>query len=357
MNEQLKQDIFSLCGVMSVSGFESLATDEIRRRYSDLFDRIEQDPVGNHLLFRSCGRENAPTILIDTHFDEIGMMVTKTCEGGFLHFTSVGGLSPSVLQGADVIVWGKRPLKGVITSTPPHLRKAGEEDTLSEFDDLLIDVGYPKEELDTLCPVGTPIGFAPRYRELAGGALAGKSFDNKACGAIAAYAIAHTPKEDLAGDVVLLLSAFEETARIGGVAPGTAKADPDYAMVIDVNLARVPHTPKSETVPLRGGISLAWSAATSRELTAMTRDLCEEKAIPYVTVAAPSSTGTNSPTLNLVGAGVPVVDVGLPLRNMHTYYEVIAPEDVDALCRLVEEFIKSPALASRFKKGEEELPR
>ena len=46
-----------------------------------------------------------------------------------------------------MIVWGKRPLKGVITSTPPHLRKAGEEDTLSEFDDLLIDVGYLNTEV------------------------------------------------------------------------------------------------------------------------------------------------------------------------------------------------------------------
>ena len=356
MNEQLKHDIASLCAIPSVSGFESLATDQLRKRYADSFDRIEQDPVGNHLLYRFCGRENAPTILIDAHFDEIGMMVTKICEGGFLHFTSIGGLSPSVLQGADVTVWGKRPLRGVITSTPPHLRKAGEEDTLAQIDDLLIDVGYPKEELEALCPVGTPVGFSPRYRTLAGGAYAGKSFDNKACGAIAAYAIAHTPKEALAGNVVLLLSAFEETARIGGVAPGTAKADPDYAMVIDVNLARVPHTPKCDTVPLRGGISLAWSAATSRELTAATKALCEDKQIPYVTVAAPSSTGTNSPTLNLVGAGVPVVDVGLPLKNMHTYYEVIAPEDVDALCRLVQEFIKSPDLAEQFTRREEELP-
>ena len=85
MNEQLKQDIFSLCGVMSVSGFETLATPTIRERYGEYFDRIEQDPVGNHLLYRSCGRKDAPTILIDAHFDEIGMMVTKICEGGFLH--------------------------------------------------------------------------------------------------------------------------------------------------------------------------------------------------------------------------------------------------------------------------------
>ncbi|MBQ9086644.1 MAG: hypothetical protein IJY47_05605 [Clostridia bacterium] len=355
MNEELKRDIFELSGIMSVSGFESLATEKIRERYQTYFDEIQVDAVGNHLLRRSCGRTDAPSILVDAHFDEIGMMVTKICEGGFLRFTSVGGLSQSVLQGADVVIYGTRTLRGIITSTPPHLR-GDSEDILPEAEELLIDVGYPEEELEKIAPVGTPIGFAPRYRELAGGALAGKSFDNKACGAIAAYAIAHTPRENLAGDVTLLLSAFEETSRIGGVAPGAFSANPDYAMVIDVNLARVPHTPKSETVPLRGGVSLAWSAATHRELTAMTKALCQEKEIPHVMVAAPSSTGTNSPTLNLVGSGIPVVDVGLPLRNMHTYYEVIAPEDADALCRLVQAFIESPALAERFGGRKEELP-
>ena len=71
--------------------------------------------------------------------------------------------------------------------------------------------------------------------------------------------------------------------------------------------------------------------------------------------AAPSSTGTNAPTVNLVKGGIPVVDVGLPLKNMHTYNEIISMKDADALCTLVHEFICSEAIASAFTRKEWEI--
>ena len=129
---------------------------------------------------------------------------------------------------------------------------------------------------------------------------------------------------------------------------------PDYAMVVDVNLARVPDTKDFETVPFGKGISISASAATDRRLTRATRALCEEKQIPFSMIAAPSSTGTNAASVNLVGAGVPVVDVGLPLKNMHTYEEILCEQDVRALCDLVRAFVTSETLAATFG-GEKEV--
>ena len=70
-------------------------------------------------------------------------------------------------------------------------------------------------------------------------------------------------------------------------------------------------------------------------------------------VASPSHTGTNSPSVNLVKEGIPTVDVGLPLRNMHTYNEVIHLGDCNVLCGAVREFICSKEIAERF--GREEI--
>jgi putative aminopeptidase FrvX len=91
-------------------------------------------------------------------------------------------------------------------------------------DKLLIDTGYDKETLSKLVSVGTPIGFAPKYTRLGEKMLAGKGFDNKACAACAISAILGTSREELAGDVYLLLSAHEETDRLGGVVCGLAFA-------------------------------------------------------------------------------------------------------------------------------------
>ena len=354
--EILKQEILSLCGTMSVSGFETREAARLREKFAPHFDEVTTDAVGNHVFVKRCGKENAPLVMVDAHFDEIGMMVTQVCEGGFLKFTSVGGLSLPVLQAADVTVYGTETLRGVITSIPPHLRANRDDESLADLSELMIDTGYPEEELRLIAPPGTPVGFAPHYTELLGGQLAGKSFDNKACAAIAAVAVTETPKEKLAADVALVFSCYEETSRLGGIAPVCFNLNPDYAMVIDVNLATVPNVPKCETVPLGKGISLAVSAATDRALTKAAQELCVAREIPHTMVAAPCSTGTNATTVNLVKNGIPVVDVGLPLKSMHTYNEVISLIDAESLCRLVEAFITSEDIAQQFQRRGEEVP-
>jgi endoglucanase len=346
--------VIKLCSIPSLSGFEYRASDKVKEIYEGKFDEIYTDLVGNQVLIRRCGREDAPKILVDAYMDEVGMMVTDVLEGGFLRMTRVGGIDPAIIQASDVIICGKETIRGVAVSTPPHLR-AGRDAKLPPVEEVLVDVGlgYTLDELKEMIPLGSPIVYAPVYSELGEKYIAGKSFDDKACGAIAARAIIDTPREELAGDVYLSLSAREETSRLGGVSASTFKIDPDYAFVIDVNLGNGPDIPSNETVKLGGGISISWSAATHRGLTRATIDLCKEKELPVMAVASPSHTGTNSPSVNLVKEGIPTVDVGLPLRNMHTYNEVINLDDCNVLCGAVREFISSADIAKRF--GREDI--
>lgn len=355
MNKEiLKRDILALCRIMTVSGFEYRAVSEIESIYRKDFDEISADRVGNVMLVKRCAKENAPRILVDAHLDEVGMIVSDVIEGGFLRIVNVGGIDPSIMQAADVTVYGKQELRGIVASVPPHL-KDKDGNKLPAVNELVVDVGegFSIEELREIVPVGTPVGFSPIYSELDDRYIAGKSFDNKACGAIAARAVADTPADMLAGDVYLCFSAREETSRMGGgVSAACFKAAPDYAMVVDVNLGAGPDTPPRETVDMDKGVSVAFSAATDRRLTAMTIELCREKQIAHTVCAAPSSTGTNAVEVNLVADGIPVVDVGLPLRNMHTYNEVIGYSDIQSLYSLVREFITSGKIADSFSKRE-----
>lgn len=348
VREELRRWIFGLCAIPTVSGM-TIDMDRIGAVIGEAFDGIRTDSVGNLILFRACGREGAPRILVDAHLDEVGFVVSEVCEGGFLRFAPIGGMDPSVLQAADVCVYGKETLRGVISSTPPHLR-ADRDGTLPEIGEMLIDVGtgYTKEELEKLVPVGSTVGFAPVYRELFGDRILGKSFDDKACAACAAYGIANTPREELAGDVYLLLSRYEETSRLGGVTPAVFAIEPDYALVLDVNLGRVPDVPKYETVELDGGISLSLSSATDLRLTRRLGAICEQEEIPFVWIAAASSTGTNATSVQLVRGGIPTADVGLPLQSMHTPCEVISLADCVSMARATSAFVSSRALAEEF---------
>ena len=345
---ELKQLIISLCGMLSVSGYEYRSFEKLRSLLGDKFDEMERDSVGNILLIRKCEKDNAARVLVDTHFDEIGMIVTGISEDGFVSVAPIGGIDPAILPSSDVVIYGKRDIRGVLSSVPPHLRRDSDSKKLSEISELFIDTGYPKEELEELISIGTPIGFAPVYTELLNRSICGKSFDNKACAAAAIFALSDIPKTELAADVYLLLSAHEESVRTGGVAPAAFGVDPDYAMVIDVNLAAVPDVPKSETVEYGKGISISVSAITDRRLTKMTEELCRDNEIGFYRVAAPSSTGTNAAALCLVGRGVPTVDVGLPLKSMHTYNETISLDDAEALSALVRHFVCSEKIKEAF---------
>ena len=347
-----KELLVDICSLMSVSGWECREREALLSLIGRYFDESYTDGVGNQVFIKRCGRENAPRILIDTHMDEIGMFVSDIKEGGFLSVVNVGGLDTRILQACEVIVYGKKEIYGVVTSTPPHLQKPEDSKKLKEIGELLIDTGYSKAELEEMVRIGTPVGFKPKYTELLGGCIAGKSFDDKSCAACAIYAISVCEASELAGDVYLLLSAHEETVRMGGAGAASFAINPDYAMIIDVNHGKAPDTSKVDTVAIGGGPGITLSAATDRRLTRMTIALAEEAGITHQLTVAATSTGTNAPAIALVGSGVPVVDVGLPLKSMHTYNEVVSLADCEETTKLIREFITSRTLAGAFAKRE-----
>ncbi len=344
---ELRELIPAMAGLMSVSGYETYHADALSALL-DGFDEDVTDAVGNRYLVRRSGKENAVRILIDAHMDEIGLYVSEILKGGFLRVVSIGGLDLRTLASAEVVIYGKREITGVIASTPPHLQKKGEKKELPPVEELLVDTGYDEEELAAFVRVGTPVGFAPRYTWLANDRVVGKGMDNKACAACAVHALQNVEKEALAGDVYLLLSVREETGAMGGVAPAAAAIKPDYAMVIDVNLGRTPDTKERETVVMGKGPSITRSAIVDRRLTKMTEALATRENIPWQVSVAATNTGTNTTDLHLVGAGVPVVDVGVPLRAMHTYVEMLDMADAAWLSDLVRAFVTDKSIAEVY---------
>ncbi len=344
---KLKELIISLSSLMSVAGSERYSTDKLNSIIGDLFDESYTDKIGNHIFIKRCGRENAPKIMIDCHFDEVGLIVSGINDGGFLNVANIGGIDSKILQSTEVIIYGEREVYGVVSSTSPHLIKPKDANKAKEIDAILIDTGLPKEELERLCPIGTPIGFKPKYTQLLGGRLAGKAFDDKACGACAAYAIANTEASDLAGDIYFVFTTREE---VGGFGAATSAygIDPDYALVMDVTDSWVPEEDGKKWSVIGSGIAISVSAVTSRALTKMSRTLCDDKGIKYTLHAEPNNTGTDANKMATSRSGIPTVLASLPLRNMHTSNEVLSLDDAQALSDFVCEFIRSKEIAEVF---------
>jgi len=343
----LKDLIISLCGVMSISGNERRGGEELNKLIGGVFDEYRTDALGNHLFIKRCGRPNAPKILVDTHFDEIGMMVTGIKEGGFLTVTNIGGVDTRILPASEVVIYGKEILYGVFAAKAPHLSTAADMEKLTPLAEMLIDTGYSKEELEELCPLGTPVGFKPVYRDLLNECLAGKAFDDKACGACAVFGIDAVQKKEMAGDVYFLFSSFEETGMVGARVAGFG-IRPDYALVLDVTHASTPETKEFSLPAMGAGVDITVSPVTNRALTGMVVELCRENGIPYVMSACGGSTGTNANVLGISADGIPTALCSLPLKSMHTSAEVLSMEDANALKKIVSAFIKSKEIGEVF---------
>lgn len=322
-----------------ISGSEAKSANFLTGLLAPLFTSYSRTSVGSHVFTRSCGKQNAKKVLLDAHYDQIGLMVREITPEGFLRVMKVGGLDARVFPSLRVNIYGKKTIPGIVVSTPPHLQKKDDADKLPDISDLLIDTGYSAEKLREIVRIGTFVGYATPYTELANHQVAGMYFDNRAC-AVAAIRTAELLSEmkDLPFDIVLLLSSFEET---GGIGAETAAYEicPDVAFCLDVDFGRDAGVPSNCAIDVGGGPSITKSMVLTRRLYESMISFASANKLKYQTVVSAKNTGTNAEDIEYTRQGVPTAGIGLPLKNMHTPNEIVSLDDIDDTARLLSEYI------------------
>ncbi len=340
MNMELTELTRALSAIPGPSGFESPVSEYIAEYVRPFADDVKIDVMGTLLAWKRCGKTGAKTVLLDAHMDEVGFIVTAVEEGGFLKFSTLGGIDARILPALEVKVLSEDgPLFGVIGTMPPHALKAGDSDKAVDADDLYIDVGLSQEEAEKRVPPGTPAVYAAGCDTMAGGRLCGKSLDDRVCAAIQVKAFEDLCGRDLNVDLCLMISTQEEVGGRGAVT-GAWGADPDYAIVSDVTFDKGTDG-KSVATVLGKGAAIAVGPNMN---TAMTRELvrlAEEKGIPYQIEVCPGRSGTNAEEIQISRLGVATALVSLPIRYMHTPIECALPEDMESVRRLVAEYVAS----------------
>ena len=107
-----------------VSGSEEKIANIIKRELKDVADSIEEDSMGNVIATKK-GEKKAPTVMLASHMDEIGLMVRYIDEKGYVKFSTIGGINDQMLMNQSVIIHSSigEDVQGVIGSKPPHVTK------------------------------------------------------------------------------------------------------------------------------------------------------------------------------------------------------------------------------------------
>ncbi len=320
-----------------LTGFEQAIRGEIEAIWSPLADEIASDTLGNLIAIkRGSGSEPRRKLMLASHMDEIGLMVARI-RGAFLSVTEIGGVDIRLLLGQPVTVHGRRDLPGVVGSRPPHLLAAGEADKLVPWDDLVVDVGLPAEEVAELVRVGDLISFRQQVREMLGGRVAAKALDNRASVAAITVCLEALQSRTHAWDVIAVATVQEEET-LGGAKTSAFGLEPDVAIAVDVTFAEGPGVSSAESVPLGQGPTLGYGPNNHPGVHQGLAEAAKAIELPFHIEPMPRGSGTDAWAMEVVRSGVPTGVVSIPQRNMHMPVEVVDVKDIERAGRLLAEF-------------------
>jgi len=343
----LKDNIRVLSQAGAISGFEKGVANYLKRILEKKFDCVTVDNIGNVIACKrsetGCG-----SVMLEAHMDEIGLMVSKIDNNGFLHVVPVGGIDPRILPGNVVTVHSNgNNYRGIIGAKPPHVMTAEEYDTVLGFDKLYIDCGFDGDAAKEKITPGATVTFYSEYTELLNGNITSKSMDDRASVAVILDVADKLSDISLDFDLYFCICVQEEVG-LRGSAVAAYTVNPDFAIAIDVTHAKTPDESKLD-VKCGSGIAVCKGPNIHPALAASFIEFLNKENIKYEIEIEGGNTGTDAWAIQTSREGVPVMLLSLPLKYMHTPVETANLDDCKILSNAIVKYLKS------FKRTEDVL--
>ena len=334
------KDLISAPGL---SGYEEPAARIIEEEWRPLVHEISRSRLGSlQGLRHGTGQAPRPSVMVATHMDAIGLMVSGITEG-FLRVTEIGGVDARVLPGSPVSVFASgsgqtKVLPGVVAQPTAALLPPEEKEGPVALEHLFVDTGLPPRQVTEWVRVGDLVSFAQPPVELSGETLSGHSLDNRASVAALTACLQELQSRPHIWDVWAVATTLEETGLLGA-SSSAFELRPTMALVLDVTWAKGPGADEWSTFPLGKGPTIAMGPNMHPALHTAMKELAERLEIPYALEFSPKHSGTDAWATQVAAEGIPTLVMGLPLRYMHTPVELVALKDIQRAGRLLAEFI------------------
>ena len=332
-SEELIKVLEMLVETPGPSGSEHVIRQKIEDEIRDYVDEMYTDALGNLIARKGNKGEGGKRVMVSSHIDEIGLMVTHVDDKGVARFIAIGGVSPLTCVGGRVLFMnGSRGVIGI------ERLAAGEQPTLAH---LFIDTGATSKE-DSTVTVGDVAGFERPFLNL-GKRLVAKSMDDRAAAAVSIQALKAIKKT--VNEIYFVFSTQEEVG-LRGATTAAYGVDPEVGIAIDVT--RTGDTPKGVKMAVALGNGPAIKVRDSSFIAdprVIEWMVSEAKAqdLPYQMEVLEAG-GTDGGAIQRTRAGVPAGCLSIPCRYIHSPSEMIDRDDLEQsvalLTGLLEKTIK-----------------
>ena len=332
------QCLETLCALNGVSGDEGQVRSYIRGWAEEHADSVRTDAMGNLIVFKRGRKAAENRLMLCAHMDEVGVIVTRATDEGFLKFDFVGGVDRRVALGKPVEL-GPGRVPGVIGMKAIHLLSREDMKKVPKTDALYLDIGASsREEALSMVPLGTCGAFVGPPERFGDGLFKAKAIDDR----VGCAVMLELLREKLPMDVTFAFTVQEEVGTRGAFGAAFS-VTPEVALVVDgadaADLAGVPA--HKQGCSLGGGVVLPYmdqGAIADRGLFEALRFLAEVGGIPWQTMRSVAGR-TDTAAIQRTKEGVRTAAVSIPVRYPRTPSGVTCLRDAEAALALIRAFV------------------
>jgi len=342
------QTQIELSNLIGCSGREEEVTDYIMMKLEKLdVDKAWIDPLGNILATKEGTDPNGLSILLDSHVDEVGFMVSHIDNNGFITVSTLGGIDKRLMLGSLVQFQtdDRERIMGVVGTSPPHVTKPDERDKVPEISDMFIDIGCKSK--DEVIAKGLDIGsvgtFFTECKLLNEDTILGKAFDDRTGCNVILHTLQLLKEKDIP-NTILVNFAVQEEVGLRGATVGAYTLEPNIALALENTIASdVPGVSSQKTVTKLGDGPAITAADRSlivpKKILDRIKQAAEMDKIPWQ-YKTPIYGGTDAGRISLSRSGVPSGVVSVPCRYIHSNAGMLRLDDIINAIRLVTNFCK-----------------
>lgn len=347
----MKNLIKRLVEVSGLSGHEEKVITIMKEEFNKYSDNVSVDNLGN-VIAKIEGEDDSECSMIFAHMDQLGLVVRKIEDNGYIGVERLGGVPEKVLPATEVVIISDdgKEYPGTIANTSHHITPPSEKYRVSPYLELLIDIGAnSKEEVKSLgIDVGCAITYKPNYRELMNDKIMGTSLDNRV-GCAILVELAKEMKITKPKQTVYLVSTVMEEFNLRGAHVAARKIKPKIAICLDlVPSGDTPATNSRSDINLGGGPVLSMYNFHGRGT--LNGTIPHPRLVDYfkntardngISIQRGALTGllTDLSYVQMENDGIASIDLAFPARYTHSPTEVVCLKDVLELKKWVFESV------------------
>lgn len=280
-------------------------------------------------------------ILIVSCLDQEGFVVSEILDRGYIGIAGYNDfVHPKYLPGLEYKVWGKREVIGYIGVKPPHLQTTESIKKELKLEDLKVDTGLPKDELESIIDIGDFVTINNEFIELKNSRIAHAGLKSKVAGSVL-YDIAKGMKEEETNDDIILGFISSGPAGQGQLKNLMKQCKPDCLILIGT----IPAKRKADddaSIVAGNGIAVDYGSQGDNEVSRLFVRMANNNGLNHQINFYHIFHEINLPLIDSVisGTNCDCLSLRIPVMNYGTTFEIVDLKDMENASKSIVKFCK-----------------